>query len=140
MDKKELLSKYKRNYFEQDFYRKNVFYAFSEKQLLEGMQRLGVENREDLVTMFGLGDFCMKSKAKEIISWVDEQSQKNVDWLKSLTEDEKKDIIEYELYNHECTYTWDIEPVIKKLGNIFAYELIISVWHKVQRENQGISV
>jgi len=132
----ELLERYKENYFEQEFFRENVAFAFSQKQLQEAMQRLGAKNKDELTSIFGAGDICLKKKAMEIAEWSIQQKQQRTQWLQSLTQEEQEVIIEYELYNHECTYTWDIDPVVDLLENVFGYNQIMLVFHKITRQQQ----
>ena len=136
MNRNEVLKKYNKNYLEQEFYNNNIYYAFSENQLQEGMRKLGAKDTDELTSIFGAGDICLKSKVKELVTWINSQSQERVKWLVSLTEEEKEIIIEYEIGNHECTYTWDIEPVVDLLQDIFGYNLIVKVWQKVKKEYQ----
>jgi len=55
-----------------------------------------------------------------------------VDWLKNLSEKDKKLIIEYEIYNYKCIYTKNIKSIFKLFKDTFDYKLIISVWCEVQ--------
>jgi len=139
MNRNEVLEKYNKNYLEQEFYNNNICYAFSESQLQDGMKKLGAKDTDELISIFGAGDICLKSKVKEVVAWINKQSQERVNWLESLTEDEKEIIIEYEVGNHECTYTWDITPVVDLLQDVFGYDLIVKVWQRVKREYQESS-
>ncbi len=133
MNKKELLEKYNRNYTEEDFYKQNVTYAFSQEQLQKAMKKLGATSKDEL-TSFGFGSICLKSKLKEIIQWMTNKEKEREDWLKSLTDKEKDIIIEYELYNYECTYTYDIENVVDLFKNVFSWNDIMSVFHRITRQ------
>ena len=112
MNKKELLEKYNKNYTEEDYFNNNVTFAFSKLQLEEAMKKLGAKDETEITSIFGYGDICLKSKAKEIYLWVLNRDNEKKIWLKSLNTTEQNIIIEFELYNHECEYTWDIEPVV----------------------------
>lgn len=70
MNKKELLEKYNKNYTEEEYFKNNVTYAFSQIQLENAMKKLGANTKEELTSLFGYGDICLKSKAKEILLWV----------------------------------------------------------------------
>jgi len=137
MDKKELIRKYNEGYAKGSFFEKNVAYAFSKPQLQEAMQKLGADNESELTSIFGVGDVCLQSKVVEIIDWIHKQHQKRVKWLQSLSDEDKESIIKYELYNHECSYTWDIEPVVDLLQNIFSYDQIAKAWEKVKHESSS---
>lgn len=133
MTKKELLEKYNKNYTEEEYYKQNVTYAFSQIQLQEAMKKIGATS-EDELTSFGYGSICLKSKFKEITNWILNREQEKREWLESLQDEEKEIIIEYELYNYECDYTNDIESVVDLFKNIFTWNDIMSVFHKIKRQ------
>lgn len=133
MTKKELLEIYNKNYTEEEYYKQNVTYAFSNEQLQNAMKKLGATN-EDELTSFGYGSICLKSKFKEIMQWILKKEQEKQEWLKSLSDKEKDIIIKYELYNYECDYTDDIESVVDLFKNIFTWNDIMSVFHKIKRQ------
>lgn len=134
MNKKELLEQYNKNYTEEEFFKNNVTYAFSHIQVEEAIKKLGAKDKTELTTIFGYGDLCLKSKAKDILLWVIEREQEKKVWLKNLSTKEQELIIEYELYNHECEYTYDIEPVVDLFKNIFTYNDIMLVFHKIKKQ------
>lgn len=133
MNKKELLESYNRNYTEEEYYKQNVTYAFSQIQLQEAMKKLGARS-EDELTSFGYGSICLKSKAKEIMQWILKKEQEKQEWLKSLSNKEKDIIIEYELYNYECDYTYDISNVVDLFKNMFTWNDIMLIFHKIRRQ------
>lgn len=133
MTKKELLEIYNKNYTEEEYYKQNVTYAFSNEQLQNAMKKLGATN-EDELTSFGYGSICLKSKFKEIMKWILNREYERREWLKGLQDEEKAIIIEYELYNYECDYTNDIESVVNLFKNIFTWNDIMSVFHKIKRQ------
>ena len=134
MNKKELLEQYNRNYTEEEFFKNNVTYAFSQMQLEEAIKKLGAKDKTELTTIFGYGDLCLKSKAKEILLWVINREQEKKEWLKSLSPQEQNIIIEFELYNHECEYTYDIEPVVDLFKGIFEYNDIMLAFHRITKQ------
>ena len=133
MNKKELLEKYNKNYTEEEFYKQNVTYAFSNEQLQNAMKKLGATTKDEL-TSFGYGSICLKSKFKEIIQWMLEKERERKEWLKSLSNKEKDIIIEYELYNYECDYTYDIDNVVDLFKDVFEYNDIMHVFHKITKQ------
>ena len=134
MNKQEVLEQYNKNYTEEKYFKNNVTYAFSQSQLENAMKKLGADDKSELTSLFGYGDICLKSKAKAILLWaIDKEKQKN-NWLKGLTTKEQNYIIEYELYNYECNYTWDIEPVVDLFKDIFTYNDIMIVFHKITKQ------
>lgn len=134
MNKQEVLEQYNKNYTEEEYFKNNVTYAFSQSQLENAMKKLGADDKSELTSLFGYGDICLKSKAKEILLWVINREKQKKKWLKGLTTKEQNYIIEYELYNHECNYTWDIEPVVDVFKDIFTYNDIMIVFHKITKQ------
>ncbi len=133
MTKKELLEIYNKNYTEEEYYKQNVTYAFSQSQLQDAMKKLGATSKDDL-TSFGYGSICLKSKFKEIIQWMLEKERERKKWLKNLSMKEQEYIIAFELRNYECDYTWDIEPVVEIFKNVFEYNDIMRVFHKITKQ------
>ena len=84
MNKQELLEQYNKNYTEEEYFKNNVTYAFSQLQLDNAMKKLGANDKSELTSLFGYGDICLKSKAKEILLWVIDREQQKKNWLKSL--------------------------------------------------------
>jgi hypothetical protein len=60
-----------------------------------------------------------------------------MEWLKALSENDKKVIIEYEIYNYKCIYTENIKSILKLFKGIFDYRLIISVWCEVKDKHRA---
>lgn len=133
MNKKSLLERYNKSYTEEEFYEKNVTYAFSNEQLQEAMKKLGAKSENEL-TSFGYNTICLKSKVKEIVKWILEKQKEKANWLKGLSQEEKNIIIEYELRNYECDFTWDIDDVVALFKNIFEYNDIMAVFHKITKQ------
>ena len=134
MNKQELLEQYNKNYTEEEYFKNNVTYAFSQSQLEDAMKKLGANDKSELTSLFGYGDICLKSKAKEILLWVIDREKQKKNWLKSLTTKEQNYIIEYELYNYECNYSWDIEPVVDLFKDVFTHNDIMTVFHKITKQ------
>lgn len=133
MTKNKLLEIYNKSYTEEEFYKQNVTYAFSQSQLQDAMKKLGATSENEL-TSFGYGSICLKSKFKEIMQWMLKKEKEKKTWLKNLTNEEKNIIIEYELYNYECNYTYDIDNVVDLFKNIFEYNDIMHVFHKITKQ------
>ena len=134
MNKQEVLEQYNKNYTEEEYFKNNVTYAFSQSQLEDAIKKLGANDKSELTSLFGYGDICLKSKAKEILLWVIDREKQKKNWLKGLTTKEQNYIIEYELYNYECNYTWDIEPVVDLFKDIFSYNDIMTVFHNITKQ------
>lgn len=133
MTKNELLEIYNKNYTEEEFYKQNVTYAFSNEQLQNAMKKLGATSENEL-TSFGFGSICLKSKFKKIMQWILNREEERKNWLKNLTNEEKNIIIEYELYNYECDYTYDIDNVVDLFKDVFEYNDIMRVFHKITKQ------
>ena len=134
MNKHELLEQYNKSYSEEEYFKNNVAYAFSQLQLENAMKKLGANDKNEITSLFGYGDICLKSKAKAILLWAIDKEKQKKNWLKGLTTKEQNYIIEYELYNHECNYTWDIEPVVDLFKDIFTHNDIMIVFHKITKQ------
>ena len=134
MNKHELLEQYNKSYTEEEYFKNNVAYAFSQLQLENAMKKLGANDKNEITSLFGYGDICLKSKAKAILLWAIDKEKQKKNWLKGLTTKEQNYIIEYELYNHECNYTWDIEPVVDLFKDIFTHNDIMIVFHKITKQ------
>lgn len=136
MDRKKLLEKYNSNSLNTPFIKENLTYAFGKEQLQEAIKKLGAKSEDDLTSIFGAGDVCLKSKANEILKVYKKLQKEKEKWLKNLTAEEKEIITIYEFDNHECTYTYNIEPVLIILESYFGRDFIIKVWNKL-KNNRG---
>lgn len=90
-----------------------MFFAFSEKQFEEGMQKLGVTDTKSLFRIPGDG-FIRKSDYEEFSSLLDRLDSE----MKEALQDREFliEAIEYELSNHEYGYTYNHEPALRALG------------------------
>lgn len=104
-----------------NFSGKNCFWAFSEKQFEEGMQKLGLDNiKENYSKLLKLpgGGFLLKEKATE---WdtlfkkfrFEEQAMIDADTAGT---GYIKDMFIYEMNSHEYSYTGDISDTLRSLG------------------------
>lgn len=93
--------------------------AFSDKQFEEGMKKLGLEPHEtDKVYSLGGGCFYRKSDSEKLHDMLDrhEKEFKSLIAQDTTGEDFIFDMFDYELSNHEYTYTWDISSTLDSLG------------------------
>lgn len=119
MDYKEMKEKHSKEY--EDFSKGKVFYAFSDKQFKEGMQKLNLDadKDEDLkkIVHFFSGCYALRSEADNLAKL-----------LESFTEEQRKLIEEdttgegfiysmfkYELANNEYGYTYTLEDTLDAL-------------------------
>lgn len=89
-----------------------MFFAFSEKQLTEGLEKLGVE--PSLIVSIGSGGYILKSRVSDLTAMFKRHNES----LKQLKKDHNAllDAIVYELHNHEYTYTRDASDALDALG------------------------
>lgn len=135
MDREKLLEKYNSNSLNTPFIKENLTYAFGKKQLQEAIKKLGAKSEDDLTSIFGVGDVCLKSKANDILKVFNKLQNEKEKWLKNLTDKEKEIITIYELGNYECTYTYNIQPILMILEPYFGSDFIIKVWNKLKNNN-----
>jgi hypothetical protein len=109
------------------FEKNKVFFAFSNDQFKEGMEKNNL-TKEDKVVKMGGGMFCPLGNAIEV------NQQLDIIYKESITEDLKqgKDkVILRELCNHECYVTGDITDCVEKLKHYpITYEEILKVYRK----------
>ena len=87
-----------------------VFFAFSVEQLEKGLKKVKAK-KTDCVSI-GAGGFIPRKNATEYLKRTDDLMA----WLS--LEVKKLDpikVIKYELSNHECGYTGDVEPAFEVL-------------------------
>lgn len=93
-----------------------IVYAFNEKQLQEGLKKLGVESVKECVTIFGHGDIVKKGDADKFINMLERHSEEIKDLIVS---DERiaEIAFRYEMDNHEYAINWDgDEEILRCFG------------------------
>ena len=95
------------------FKEKKVFFAFSQKQLNEGIEKHNLKGIK-LINL-GQGMFCPRVSAKAVLKALDGIYKLAIE--QDLKENGKEKVILRELYNHECFYTGDITDCIEKLSD-----------------------
>lgn len=93
---------------------KGIFFAFSNKQFEEGMQKLGL-TKDDInkVCCIGCGGIVLKDKAKAFHQMIETNSQETRDSLKD--DVFMLDALSYELSNHEYCITCDLTDTLECL-------------------------
>lgn len=110
------------------FDRLGVFFAFGDKQFNEQCVE-GVE----YVTVLQAGDCVPKQHAKEFISEIKRIGKEGRE--RELAEKGIDAIIEYELSNHECFYTGEIDYALDALeGYNVTAEQVWAVYHAVKHK------
>lgn len=104
------------------------FFAFNEKQVIEGMEKIGVANRNEL-TSLPMGMIMPKS---EVESFLKNMETAELDYKKAIKQakEEKEKAILYELHNHECFYTGSFEEVINIFKGIYSASDIKKIYLK----------
>ena len=117
----------------------HVFFAFNQEQLKEGINKLKRKDKnfikgDKLVKIFG-GGLLPQKNLDNFIKEIKEANTNNKKALKELRE-EKKEAILYELINHECFYTTELEPVIDFFKGIYTAKVILKVYNDNKEEQQ----
>jgi hypothetical protein len=111
-----------------------VFFAFSNEQFNENKTPL--QEGEKYVSI-GMGGYLPKGKVKAFCDGMDEIKK----WYKQQVADNKEmrrnDIV-YQLGNHECWYTYDIEPALAALGPEYTKKEVLKVFNE-EHKNQVVS-
>ena len=87
-----------------------IFFAFSDKQLEEALQKRGltIEDAPGQLYRIGhLGGFYLKKDAPEIRAFFEKDSDKELRELMEADEEFCYEAFEYEMYNHEYPINWE---------------------------------
>lgn len=106
-----------------------VFFAFSDKQFEEGKTKCQIHAGEKLASVGG-GGFVRLEKADELKAGVDSILAKYNEDVKAFGL--RKDLIRYELFNHEAFYTYDITSTVEALGEGFTREEVAEVFNSIK--------
>ena len=109
----------------------DMFFAFSNEQFAENKTQLA---EDDKYLSIGMGAYLPKSKIDTYLKGMDEITV----WYKSQIKTNKlrcKDIA-YQLANHECYYTGELQPALDALGDGYTYEEVKQVYRK-EMKNQN---
>ena len=96
-----------------------MFFAFSEKQFNEGMEKFGLSpNDTDKIVSIGCGGFMKKVDSHLLHEMSERHEKERADAInEDLTgEDFICDMFDYELGNHEFTYTGEVDDALVALG------------------------
>lgn len=95
-----------------------MFFAFSDMQFDEGMEKLGLD-REDTEQIYsmGMGGYYRKSDAEAFKEMLERHAQEMSDAVEADETGEGfiLDMFKYELANHEYGYTYDVEDTLRAL-------------------------
>ena len=87
-------------------------FAFSQDQLREGLEKLGVEKTN--VISIGGGGFIRKTDKQAFLDLFDRHAQERDEALKD--DEFVLEAIRYELVNHEYCISYDPEPALRAVG------------------------
>lgn len=104
-----------------------MFFAFNDEQFIENKTPL--KEGEKYVSI-GAGGYMPKGN---VDTWIKSTNELNK-WYSKEVKNFKKDAIKYELANHECYYTGDIQPAIDALGKGFTEKQIYEVYKESIKE------
>lgn len=91
-----------------------IFFAFSNEQFVEGMQKVGLTvNDTDKICSLGAGGYMLKSQREAFRTMIDRQEMERKEFRK----DQKNllDALVYELRNHEYCITYDASDALDAL-------------------------
>jgi hypothetical protein len=91
-----------------------MFFAFSNEQLAQGMEKIGVTDKSEIVSV-GSGAFMRRAKVQEYKDLLKEVSKQERDFLEESEENFYSAAL-YELNNHEYGYTGDNSDALDALG------------------------
>lgn len=98
-----------------DFTKNCVFFAFSNEQFNEGMQKIGLKPDETKkIYSIGHGGFILRTKSKEHIDLLNRFGEETDQAVKNDADGTGfiREMFEYELNNHEYGYTRDITDTL----------------------------
>ena len=109
-----------------------VFFAFGQEQFDKALKKYNLKENE--LTTFAGGGLLPKVNAKKLISELNRLMDLHVLEVKTL---KASDVIEYELGNHECYYTGDIDSAYQILKAFdFTRSQVAEVYYDTREANQ----
>ena len=95
-----------------------MFFAFNDKQFNEGMEKIGLKEKDTaLICSLGSGGYMLKSRKKVFNNMFLARTNEMETALKE--KDFLQDALSYELANHEYCITYDFEDTFDALGLTF---------------------
>jgi hypothetical protein len=90
-----------------------IFFAFSNEQMKEGVEKYGVNENNKIVNI-GAGGFVLKSRLQEFKDLLARHDQERKDLKKNIKE--LYTALVYELRNHEYCITYNTQDALETLG------------------------
>ena len=98
-----------------------LFFAFNNEKMKEGL-------KNGKVVSVGAGGFLPENNVQ---LFKDGLNRLESDYIKAIEDNNlREDLIDYELANHECYYTGDIEIVLYALPECYTIEEVYKVYKK----------
>lgn len=99
-----------------------MMFAFSDDQFIKGMDVLGVTDESDLLSI-GYGGFIRKADSNALDELIEKHDREMKDAISNDTTGDGfiYDMFNYELANHEYSYTWDVSDTLNALGFTIDY-------------------
>lgn len=92
-----------------------LFFAFSNEQLKEGMEKLNLTpDQTNKIYSIGAGGYILKTRSKEFNNIFETNSKELEEAM--LNKDFLIDAFNYELSNHEFCYTYEIDEALSVFG------------------------
>ena len=128
-----------REYWQKEFEKLPVKYAFNQKQLEKAMNELGLDVKTDMdkvISIFGAGDIWRKDDVEKYKEFSRKESEQRNELMKD--KEFVKDMFLYEMGNHEYGYTLDSEDVIEACGltmtEVLNNECLHGMWDEARKE------
>ena len=100
--------------FQKQIDRFQVFWAFSEQQFDEGMEKINCTDKS-LIRAIGAGGYMLKENKQAFDKLFSDHEIREKELMQS--DDEfLYSLLQYEFANHECHYTFDYQPVFDMFG------------------------
>ncbi len=106
----------------------NIFFAFSNEQLEEGIKNTPLTEGDKFVSI-GSGGYMPKSKVNQFTEGMEQINKTFNKAVKSSKELRYKHIA-YELANHEAYYTGSIDDTMDSLGGKYTRAEVLKVYQK----------
>ena len=99
-----------------------MMFAFSDDQFIKGMDVLGVTDKSDLLSI-GYGGFIRKADRNALDELMEKHDREMKDAISNDTTGDGfiYDMFNYELANHEYSYTCDVSDTLNALGFTIDY-------------------
>lgn len=105
-----------------------IFFAFSESQLAEGMAKLNITDKS-LLTSLPMGMIALKTEVKPFMDAIELANAEHKRELKEAKQ-AKEEAILYELNNHESFYCGNMDDVFDIFEGIYTKDEIKAVYKK----------